>query len=147
MKIRYVLPLLLIPVLIGAQQAVNRHLQSKLAAEQHLPFSSGVQAGNTLYIAGTIGVEPGAKVALSPEEEARRVMDQVKQVVQQAGMTMDDVVSVQVFCTDLANYDAFNKVYQTYFHGSYPARAFVGIASLLFGARYEVMGIAVRSGK
>jgi 2-iminobutanoate/2-iminopropanoate deaminase len=147
MKIRHVLPLLLIPVLLSAQQAVNRHLQSKLAADQHLPFSSGVLAGNTLYIAGTIGVEPGAKVALSPEDEARRVMDQVKQVVQQAGMTMDDVVSVQVFCTDLANYDAFNKVYQTYFHGNYPARAFVGIASLLFGARYEVMGIAVRPAK
>src|SRR6185312_7225038 len=111
MKIRYVLALMLVPVLVSAQQAVNRHLQSKLAAEQHLPFSSGVVAGNTLYIAGTIGVEPGAKVALSAEEEARRVMDQVKQVVQQAGMTMDDVVSVQVFCTDLANYDTFNKVY------------------------------------
>lgn len=147
MRIRYVLPLLLIPVLVLAQQAVNRHLQSKLAADRHLPFSSGVMAGNTLYIAGTIGVEPDAKAALSPEEEARRVMDQVKQVVQQAGMTMDDVVSVQVFCTDLANYDAFNKVYQTYFHGNYPARAFVGIANLLFGARYEVMGVAIRSGK
>jgi 2-iminobutanoate/2-iminopropanoate deaminase len=144
---RVVLPLLLVPVLVSAQQAANKHLQSKLAADQHLPFSSGVQSGNTLYIAGTIGVEPGAKVALSPDEEARRVMDQVKQVVQQAGMTMDDVVSVQVFCTDLSNYDAFNKVYQTYFHGNYPARAFVGVASLLFGARYEVMGIAVRPGR
>jgi 2-iminobutanoate/2-iminopropanoate deaminase len=147
MKTRYVLALLLVPVLVSAQQAVHRHLQSKLAADRHLPFSSGVLAGNTLYIAGTIGVEPDAKAALSAEEEARRVMDQVKQVVQQAGMTMDDVVSVQVFCTDLANYDAFNKVYQTYFHGNYPARAFVGTASLLFNARYEVMGVAVRSGK
>ncbi len=147
MKIRYVLPLLVVPVLMAAQQADRSHLQSSLAAERHLPFSSGVMAANTLYIAGTIGVEPGAKVALTPEEEARRVMDQVKQVVQQGGLTMDDVVSVQVFCTDLANYDAFNKVYQTYFHGNYPARAFVGVASLLFGARYEVMGIAVRSGK
>lgn len=146
MRIRYVLPLLLIPVMVSAQE-VHRHLQSKLAADQHLPFSSGVLAGDTLYIAGTIGVEPNAKAALSPEEEARRVMDQVKQVVQQGGMTMDDVVSVQVFCTDLKNYDAFNKVYQTYFHGNYPARAFVGVASLLFGARYEVMGVAVRSSK
>ena len=146
MRIPYVLPLLLIPALVSGQQPARRHLQSKLAADRHLPFSSGVLAGNTLYIAGTIGVEPGAKVALSAEEEARRVMDEVKKVVQQAGMTMDDVVSVQVFCTDLANYEAFNKVYQTYFHGNYPARAFVGIASLLFGARYEVMGTAIRSG-
>jgi 2-iminobutanoate/2-iminopropanoate deaminase len=146
MRIRYVLPLLLVPVLVLAQPE-RRHLQSKLAADRHLPFSSGVLAGNTLYIAGTIGVEPGATNALSPEEEARRVMDQVKQVVQQAGMTMDDVVSIQVFCTDLSTYDAFNTVYQTYFHGTYPSRAFVGVAGLLFGARYEVMGIAVGSSK
>jgi 2-iminobutanoate/2-iminopropanoate deaminase len=146
MRIWHVLPLVLVPVLVFAQ-ADRRHLQSKLAADQHLPFSSGVVAGNTLYIAGTIGVEPSAKNTLTADEEARRVMDQVKQVAQQAGMTMDDVVSVQVFCTDLSNYDAFNKVYQTYFHGNYPSRAFVGVASLLFGARYEVMATAVRSGK
>ena len=124
MRIRYVLPLLLVPMLVSAQQAVHRHLQSKLAADRHLPFSSGVVAGNTLYIAGTIGVEPGAKVALSSEEEARRVMDQVKQVVQQAGMTMDDVVSVQVFCTDLANYDAFNKRVPNLFSRELPRARF-----------------------
>jgi 2-iminobutanoate/2-iminopropanoate deaminase len=77
----------------------------------------------------------------------RLVLDQVKEVVEQAGMKMDDIVSLQVFCTDLANYDAFNGVYKTYFHGDYPARAFVSVPKLLFGARYEVMGIAVRAGK
>jgi 2-iminobutanoate/2-iminopropanoate deaminase len=62
-------------------------------------------------------------------------------------MTMDDIVSLQVFCSDLANYDAFNGVYKNYFHGDYPARAFVGVDKLLFGARYELMGSAVSSGK
>jgi hypothetical protein len=47
-----------------------------------------------------------------------------------------------VFCTDLATYDTFNRVYSTYFHGHYPARAFVGINALLFGVRYELMGVA-----
>ena len=74
-------------------------------------------------------------------------MDNVKRVVEKAGMTMDDIVSLQVFCTDLKNYDAFNRVYATYFHGDFPARAFIGASSLLFGARYEVMGIAVRRTK
>jgi 2-iminobutanoate/2-iminopropanoate deaminase len=60
---------------------------------------------------------------------------------------MDDLVSVQVFCSDVANYDAFNAVYRTYFHGEYPARAFLGSGKLLFGARYEVMGIAVKAQK
>ena len=53
-------------------------------------------------------------------------MDQVKQTVESAGLSMDDVVSMQIFCTDLKLYDTFNAVYSTYFHGNYPARAFSG---------------------
>ena len=56
---------------------------------------------------------------------------------------MDDLVWVQVFCSDLANYQAFNTVYRTYFKGPMPARAFLGVDHLLGGARFEVMGIAV----
>jgi 2-iminobutanoate/2-iminopropanoate deaminase len=147
MKIACVLALSLISVFLVAQQPARVHLKSKIAQERHLPFSSGVVVGDTLYIAGTTGVDPTTKGPVTPEQEAHLVLDNVKQVVQQAGMTMDDIVSLQVFCTDLANYDTFNGVYQTYFHGDFPARAFVGVPKLLFGARYEVMGIAVRSGK
>ena len=145
MNFRYLLSLLLVPGLLLAQQTPRLRLKSKAAQERHLPFSSGVVVGNTLYIAGTIGVDPGASTSsMTAEEEARVVMDRVKQVVEEAGMQIDDIVSLQVFCTDLTNYDAFNKVYSTYFRGDYPARAFVGSSKLLFGARYEVMGIAVR---
>lgn len=130
-----------------AQGTGRVYLTSPMAARNHLPFSSAVLVGNTLYIAGTTAVGPGVKNTFSPAQEARAVMDAVKHVVQRAGMTMDDVVSVQVFCTDLSDYDVFNRVYATYFHAHYPARAFIGAASLLFGARYEVMGVAVaRSG-
>lgn len=147
MKISYLLPLLFVSALSLAQQTPRRHLKSKVAQERHLPFSSGVLVGNTLYIAGTTGVGPDTKAPVSAAEEARLVMDQVKQVVEQAGLKMDDIVSLQVFCTDLANYDAFNGVYKGYFHGDYPARAFVSVPKLLFGARYEVMGIAIGSAK
>ena len=143
---RYLLAFLLVSVLSSAQPTPRLHLNSKVAQERHLPFSSGVLVGNTLYLSGMTGVDPSTKGPVTPEEEARLVMNQVKQVVEQAGMTMDDVVSLQVFCTDLSNYDAFTSVYKTYFHGDYPARAFLGASTLLFGARYEVMGIAVPSG-
>jgi len=150
MRIRVLLFLFVLPafVLAQSQSSGRQHLVSKLAVQQNLPFSSGVVVGDTLYVAGTTGVDPSTpNKNLSAEEEARLAMNQVKQVVAQAGMTMDDVVSVQVFCTDLANYGAFNRVYRTYFHGKYPARAFVGVDKLLFGARYEVMATAVRSPK
>jgi len=110
-----------------------------------LPFSEGVLVGNTLYIAGHIGLDAKTNTPpASAEEEARLVMDGIKQTVEMAGLSMDDVVSVQIFCTDLKLYDTFNAVYQTYFRGDYPARAFVGSDKLLRGGRYEVMGIAIK---
>ncbi|MGH8289789.1 MAG: RidA family protein [Steroidobacteraceae bacterium] len=148
MRPRYLLALLLVaPCLAFAQQPGRTYLNSPLAQRRQLPFSSGVLVANTLYIAGTTGVDPSTKGSVSAVEEARLVMNQVKSVVEQSGMTMDDIVSVQVFCTDLRDYAAFNGVYKTYFHGHYPARTFIGVASLLFGARYEVNGIAVRRAK
>ena len=68
----------------------------------------------------------------------------VKGTNEAAVMSMDDPVTVQVFCADVANFDAFNVVYRTYFHGNFPARAFLGSGKLLFGARFEVTGIAVK---
>ena len=59
-------------------------------------------------------------------------------------MTMDDLVSVQFFCSDVSHYVAFNEVYKTYFKKEYPARAFIGSGKLLFDARFEVQGIAVK---
>jgi reactive intermediate/imine deaminase len=147
MKLRHLLAFLLLAAAAFAQQGSRVYLKSKAAQEHHLPLSNGVMVGDTLYLSGAIGVSSSQKTPPSPEEEARATMEQVKQTVEQAGMTMDDVVSVQVFCTDLANYDAFNKVYATYFHVDYPARAFIGVDKLVLGARYEVMGIAVKRSK
>lgn len=115
------------------------------ATLQGLPFSDGVLVGNTLYISGTIGLDAKTQTPpASPEDEARLMMDSMKQTVEAAGLTMDNVVSVQIFCTDLKLYDTFNAVYKTYFHGDFPARAFLGAASLVRGAKFEVMGIAVK---
>lgn len=138
--------LLFVPMIASAQRSNRDYLSSPLARQHHLPFSSAVLVGNALYIAGTTGVDPSTKGSVTPVQEARLVMDRVQRVVEQAGMSMDDIVTVQVFCTDLRNYAAFNSVYAAYFHGHYPARTFVGVANLLFNARYEVNGVAVRSG-
>ena len=110
-----------------------------------LPFSDGVLVGNTLYIAGHIGLDPKTGLAAAdPEQEAHLVMDGIKKTVENAGLSMDDVVSVQVFCTDLKLYDTFNSVYKTYFHGDFPARAFIGTDKLLRNGHYEVLGIAMK---
>jgi 2-iminobutanoate/2-iminopropanoate deaminase len=146
MKIRVVVALMVLTFCVAASAADRKYVVKPRASDMKaLPFSDGVLVGNTLYIAGHIGLDlkTGAPPT-SAEDEARMVMDGIKQTVELAGLTMDDVVSLQVFCTDLKFYDTFNSVYKTYFHGDYPARAFVGADKLLRGGRYEVLGIAVK---
>lgn len=111
-----------------------------------LPFSDGVRVGDTLYVAGHLGLDPQTQQAPADVElEARLVMDGVRHTVESAGFTMDDLVSVTVFCADLSQYDTFNRVYRGYFSGAFPARAFIGSGPLLRGARFEVLGVAVRA--
>ena len=57
---------------------------------------------------------------------------------------MDDLVSVQIFCSDVTLFEQFNIVYRTYFKAEFPARAFLGSGKLLFDARFEVQGIAAK---
>lgn len=116
-------------------------------ARNVFPFSDAVVVGDTIYVSGTIGFEKGGKVPANAEDEARNALDAVKHVLESQGADMDDLVSVQVFCTDLGLYDKFNGVYRGYFHGTFPARAFLGAASLIRGAHFEIMAVAVKRSK
>jgi enamine deaminase RidA (YjgF/YER057c/UK114 family) len=111
-----------------------------------LPFSHGVLCCDTFFVAGTLGLEKATgQPPADPEHEVRLLLDDVQAKLALAGMTMEDLVTVQVFCPDLALYDTFNRVYAGYFpSGKYPARAFIGSGPLLRGCRFEVNGVAVR---
>jgi len=149
MKLCTVVAATVLALCVAAGAADRKYIVKPRASDMKaLPFSDAVLVGNTLYIAGHIGLD--AKTGMPPpsaEDEARMVMDGMKQTVEAAGLTMDDVVSLQIFCTDLKLYDTFNAVYKLYFHGDYPARAFIGVDKLIRGGRYEVMGIAVKKTK
>jgi len=110
------------------------------------PFSGAVWVGPTLYLSGTLGLGPNRSIPATAAEEAHNVLGNIKATLEAAGLTMDDLVSVQVFASDVGDYDAFNAVYRTYFTKTFPARAFIGAGTLLFGARFEVMGIATSVG-
>ena len=123
---------------------VVEHINPRSPADGGVPpFSGAVRVGNTLHLSGMLGLE-GGEVPETAEQEAANVLDNVKSVLETAGLTMDDLVVVQVYASDVGDYDAFNSVYRTYFTTEFPARAFLGSGTLLFGARFEVMGIAVR---
>jgi len=104
-----------------------------------------VLVGDTLYLAGRIGID--SKTGKPPEDlekEIHLLLDGIKDTLAQAGMTMEDLVYVQVFCPDLTLYDKFNGVYRNYFTKDFPARAFVGSGPLLRGGHFEVQSIAIK---
>lgn len=109
------------------------------------PFSAAVMAGDTLYLSGT--TDGGTALGGTGAEAARRVIENLKRTVEAGGLTMDDLVWVQIFCTDLSLYGDFNAIYRTYFKGPLPARAFIGTSQLLGGSRFEIMGVAVKKTK
>jgi 2-iminobutanoate/2-iminopropanoate deaminase len=109
------------------------------------PFSNAILAGDTLYLAGSIGLDPkSGKAPEKIEDEIKLLLDGYKTTLAQANMSMDDLVYVQVFCTDLSYYDKFKAAYKTYFSKDFPARAFIGAGSLLRGGHFEMQAIAVR---
>jgi len=110
------------------------------------PYSQAILAGNTLYLAGQIGLNPetGAMVEGGIVAETRQVLDNLGAVLAAAGFTFDHVVQAQVFLVDLGEFGAMNEVYATYFGEAPPARATVGVASLPRGARVEILMTAVR---
>ena len=125
--------------------AQREYINPRHASEDGvLPFSGAVWVGDLLFVSGSLGLVDG-RPPNDAEEEARLVMEAIKNTVEEAGITMDDLVSVQVFCSDVALYDVFNEVYRTYFTENFPARAFLGSGPLLFGARFEVMAIGSRN--
>jgi 2-iminobutanoate/2-iminopropanoate deaminase len=113
-----------------------------------LPFSSGVLVGDTLYLAGHIGYDPATrKVPETVEREVEFLMASLKETLAKAGLGLDDMVYVQIFCSDVSLFERFNTVYRTFFQEPLPARAFIGSGTLLLGARFEVQGIAVRGSR
>jgi 2-iminobutanoate/2-iminopropanoate deaminase len=136
----------LLSMAAGSQVASSKRRYINLPGRTvQAPFSDAVLVGNTLYLAGRIGLDP--KTGAPPPEveaEVRILLDGMKATLEAAGMTMDDLVSVQVFCPDLSLYDRFNKVYRGYFGKEVPARAFIGSGPLLRGGRFEATGIAVK---
>jgi 2-iminobutanoate/2-iminopropanoate deaminase len=110
------------------------------------PFSDGVLINNTLYLSGRIGIDPETgRAPADVDSELKFLFDGVEGVLQKAGMTMDDLVYVQVFSPDVSLWTQFNEAYVQRFSRELPARAFLGSGPLLLGGRFEMIGIAIKS--
>jgi len=130
---------------IGLAAADRTRIRSARTEKADLPFSDAVWAGETLYLSGHLGLDPATgRTPANATDEARMMLEAFQRTLQTAGLTMNDLVSLQIFCSDVSLFDEFNAVYRTYFKDGYPARAFLGSGKLLFDARFEIQGIAVK---
>ena len=124
--------------------SVRRHINLP-TRKSPLPFSDAVLVGGTLYLAGRIGIDPVTGHAPADlEAEMKLLFDGLQAVLAEADMSMDDLVSVQIFFPDLSLWEPFNAAYVKRFSRELPARAFIGSGPLLLGGRFEIMGIAVK---
>jgi 2-iminobutanoate/2-iminopropanoate deaminase len=111
---------------------------------QGLPFSNGILVAHTLYVAGQEGLDQGQlrPGGIGPETQA--TLENIKKIVEAAGLQMTEVVSVNVYLADIAEFGEMNKVYKTFFPEPRPARATVQVAGLVNNARVEISAIAVK---
>lgn len=107
-------------------------------------YSQAVQAGNTVYLSGQIGLDPASmRLAEGIEAQIHRVFRNLGAVAEAAGGGLPDVVKLNVFLTDLGHFSRVNEIMAEYFAQPYPARAAVGVASLPRGALVEADAVMV----
>ena len=109
------------------------------------PYSQAIQAGNFLFLSGQIPLDPasGELVKGDIREQARRVLENLKGVLESQNLGMEDVVKVTIFMKDMGNFSQVNEVYGTYFPSSPPARSTVEVARLPRDVDIEIEAIAV----
>lgn len=109
------------------------------------PYSQGLDAGNIVFVSGQIPVNPATgTMAETIEEQTEQSLNNVKNILAAAGLTMANVIKTSVFLADLSDFAAMNKVYESFFAAPFPARSCVQVAAIPKGAKVEIECIAVR---
>lgn len=123
----------------------QQHRVINLPGTKGLPFSAGVIAGNTLYVAGQEGTDDSGKlVAGGIAEETKAALENIQKIIKDAGFELKDLVSVNVYLADIHDFGEMNTVYRSFVPDPKPARATIQVAGLVNNARIEISAIAVK---
>jgi 2-iminobutanoate/2-iminopropanoate deaminase len=129
----------------SAQRSYSQERKAvNLSPTRGLPFSDGIVAGNTLYIAGQEGTDADKLVAGGIGPETTAALDNIQRVLKAAGFELKDVVSVTVYLADIHEFPDMNKIYKNLMPDPKPARATIQAAALVNNARIEISAIAVK---
>jgi 2-iminobutanoate/2-iminopropanoate deaminase len=133
-------------IALGAMEArAHEAISSAGAPQARGPYSQAVLAGDTLYLAGQIAIDPasGTYTPATIEAETRRTLNNLRAVLEAADMTLENVVSTTVYLADLRDFGAMNAVYTEFFGATPPARATIEAARIPADAKVEIAAIAV----
>ena len=109
------------------------------------PYSQAIDCGEFVFTSGQLGLDPATgALAEGVQAQTHQALKNLQAVLQEAGLTLDNVVKTTVFVQDLGDFGTVNEIYGTYFSGGFPARSCVQIAALPKGALVEIECIAVR---
>ncbi len=110
------------------------------------PYNQAVQTGNLLFISGQICIHPptGEMKNKDLQEETHQVMHNLKAILQQAGMTFNNVVKTTIFLTDMKRFAEVNEIYGQYFEGDFPARETVEVSALPKFVNVEISMVAAK---
>ena len=127
-------------VAMAGEPAKVEFLNSGKVYPAGVPLSEAVRVGDTLYLSGQIGIQPGT-LKLVPGgigAESRQAMNNIKTSLEAHGYAMSDIVKCTVMLADIAKWGEFNEVYKTFFSGHFPARSAMGVSGLAIGAQVEI---------
>lgn len=110
------------------------------------PYSHGVKAGDILYTSGQLGLDPATgKLQDGVKAQATQALTNLQSIIEEAEMTLDEVVKTTVYLSDMGDFAAINSIYAEYFKGEAPARSCVQVAALPLGASFEIEAIVVKA--
>ncbi|NDC82967.1 hypothetical protein EB093_04800 [bacterium] len=109
------------------------------------PYSQAIVANGMVYVSGVIALLPGqdTMVQSSIEAEVTRIMTSMSAILEAAGSSLQNIVKITAYLTDMADFPEFNRVYASFMSAPFPARATVQVAALPKGARVEIDAIAI----
>lgn len=121
-------------------------IETKQAPAPIGPYNQAILAGNTLYISGQVCIDPatGNLKNKDIQEETHQVMQNLKAILQEAGMNFGHVVKTTIFITDMNRFSEINEIYGQYFEGAFPARETVQVSALPKFVNVEISMIAAQ---
>jgi 2-iminobutanoate/2-iminopropanoate deaminase len=126
----------------------NRYMKKKLESSGPVlgPYSPGIDLGDYIFLSGQIPLDPssGELIPGPVENQAKAVLESIKNILAKANLTMDHIVKSTIFLTDLDYFQKVNQVYSQYFQEPYPARSTIQVAALPKGSPVEIEVIAKR---